>query len=217
MRTKNFLFSFCFIIINLSVFGQFDITVTSGGISSPSDGCYLSSSELVTVVVANNQATPYSGTFDISYSLNSGAPVVETVTTFMPGNGTYNYSFVVNADLSACQIHTLDIAIYDVNDINNTNDSVNVSITSDCAPIPGSILGPDTLCSGINSDSVELIGSFGNILDWENSIDGITWNSLSNSSAVEYIVNIIPETYYQVIVGSPYAICPSDTTLIDTV
>ncbi len=206
-----------FFFNSLTAVGQFDLTVTAGGVTSPTDGCYLSASELVTVVVVNNQVTPYSGTFDITYTLNAGTPVVETVTTAMPGNGTYNYSFVVNADMSACQVHTLDISVYDVNDINNTNDSISISVTSDCAPVTGAISGPDTLCSGINIDSLELIGYTGIITDWENSLDGSTWTSLTNSNDVEYINNLVPETYYQVIVASLYGYCPSDTTSIDTV
>lgn len=220
LAMKNYLRSLGLLVFLLGSslsFSQFDLAVTPAGLTSPVSGCYLSTAEQVTIVVVNNQATPYSGTFNISYSVNMGAPVTETVTTFMPGSGTYIYSFVTDADMSACMVHSLAIWVYDINDINNANDSISVNITSDCAPVVGTIGGPDTLCSGINSDSLTLWGYTGNILDWESSTDGIAWASLGNVTDKEYIVNQVTETYYWTIVGSPYGYCPSDTTAIDTV
>lgn len=215
---RNLFCTICLAFASIAGFGQFDLTITPAGVTLPVSGCYLSSNELVRVVVVNNQGTPYSGTFNISYSINGGTWVVETVTTSMPGNGTYIYTFSTTGDFSACQIHDLDLAVYDVNDVNHLNDSVFVTRTSDCAPVVGWIDGPDTLCEGLNSGNLVLTGYTGNPADWISSTDGgAMWTNSSNPSDTEPYLNIATETIYQAIVGSPYGLCPSDTTASDTI
>ncbi|MBL7898863.1 MAG: hypothetical protein JNJ99_10035, partial [Crocinitomicaceae bacterium] len=95
---KKLCFSGLVFLTALTCSAQFDLTISST-LVSPSSGCQLSTTETITIVVVNAQSSPYAGTFDISYSIDSGAPVVETVTTFLPASGTYIYSFIVKADL----------------------------------------------------------------------------------------------------------------------
>ncbi|MBL7899797.1 MAG: hypothetical protein JNJ99_14755, partial [Crocinitomicaceae bacterium] len=93
---KKLCFSGLVFFTTLICNAQFDLTI-SPMLVAPSSGCQLSTMETITIVVVNAQSSPYAGTFDISYSVDGGAPVVETVTTFLPASGTYIYSFIVKA------------------------------------------------------------------------------------------------------------------------
>lgn len=214
---KKIIGGLLFVMLPIVSSAQFDLTI-SPGVVSPTSGCELSSTSLVTVIVVNAQSSPYAGTFDISYILNGGVPVVESVTTFLPASGTYIYSFIITADLSPCQIHTLDFEIDDPTDINNANDFLSVSVTSDCPPIPGGITLPDTVCQGINSGNFISWGVTGIIEDWVFSADGgATWNPTGITTSTKPYLNIATQEIWYMIVGSLYGFCADDTTAVDTV
>jgi gliding motility-associated-like protein len=198
-------------------YGQFDIAM-SPSISSPMDGCYLSATETITVTVVNAQGTPYAGTFDITYVLDFGTPVTESVTTAMPGSGTYIYSFPAPDDFSSCAAHNLQVYIFDPTDINNLNDTIVFTVLSDCDPVVGTLSGPGTVCTGMNSGNIELTGYTGNIQQWGESTDaGSTWSWTVTADDTLPYLNITTQTIYEVIVESQFNLCPQDTTAIYTV
>ena len=194
-----------------------DLAISST-LVAPVSGCYLPNNSPVTIIIINTLGVPYGGTFDVSYSLNGGAPVVESITTFLPASGTYIYSFIATADLSGCQVHTLDFLLTVPGDVNLANNTLNTSVTSDCAAIAGSIVGPDTVCQGINSGNLTLVGFTGNVEDWIYSINGGgVWNLTGNTATTNPYSNINNQTLFWVLMGSPFGFCPDDSTEIDTI
>jgi gliding motility-associated-like protein len=214
---KKIIGAFLFALLPVISSAQFDLTI-SPAIVSPVSGCMLSSTSTVTIVIVNAQSSPYAGTFDISYSLNGAPDVVETVTTFLPASGTYIYSFILTANLSPCQVHTLDFEVDDPTDINNANDFLSVTVESDCPPIPGGTTMPDTLCSGLNSGNLISWGNLGVIDHWVYSNNfGLSWNSVANNTSTQPYTNITFTELWYVVIGSLYGYCPSDSTPVDTI
>lgn len=208
------LFTFSF-----NVNSQYNLAM-SPTLTLPTNGCYKSSSELIRVTVVNVSGFMYSGTFTMTYELDGGPPVsAPPLTTTMLNSGTYIYTFPIglNGDFSSCGIHTLKVYVYDPNDINNTNDTVNFTVISDCAPTLGTLSGTqgDTVCAGANGGNIELNGYVGFPTEWLTSTNsGGSWNSFpvpGNDDTLAYS-NVATETVYKVVVASPYGYCPSDTT-----
>lgn len=199
--------------LSFSANAQNDFTINPT-LNSPVNGCYLSSNETVWIFLVNTNGWPYSGTVELGYSLNWGTPVtqIENING-LGGNGSYSYQFPVQADLSACQEHNLKIWVYDVNDPNHNNDTINVTVISDCAPVVGSITGPDTVCFGNNQDTLVLGGYVGNVNSWQTSTDGgVSWGSIVTSNDSLGFSNITNEVDVRVIVESQWGYCPNDTT-----
>jgi gliding motility-associated-like protein len=216
MLKKSALF-LSLLIYSIGVNAQNDLTINPT-ILLPLDGCNLSNSELIKVYLVNTSAWPYAGTVEVGYSLNGGPNVIETeIIGTMPS--TYIYSFPTPDDFSACQEHDLKIWLTDINDPNHSNDTINVTVISDCAPVVGSITGPDTVCFGVNVDTLALNGFVGNVDFWEVSTDGgITWGTAPSftTDSLDF-VGITNEMDVRAIVQSQWGYCPSDTTAIHNV
>jgi gliding motility-associated-like protein len=71
--------------------------------------------------------------------------------------------------------------------------------------------GTNSVCYGVNSNTISLSGNVGNVLNWLNSTDnGVTWNSIPNTTTSHITTNITESTLYKAVVQS--AICSIDTT-----
>ncbi len=98
-------------------------------------------------------------------------------------------------------------------DCEDTSDAK--AITIDTKPIAGSIIGSDTLCAGINSNTLHLINYTGNIVHWQssNSQDFSTnLQTIANTSDSLVVNNLLATTFYRVIVSN--GVCDPDTSLI---
>ena len=202
------------IMITLTItkltFGS-DLTISTS-ITSPVSGCNLTNSEIVKITIINAATAPYSGTFDVSYVVNSVTTTESITVPILPTSATYIYEFTTHVDLSACAVHNFTIYVSDMSDTNPNNDTITASITNDCTPAPGTFSAPSNVCIGMNNGNIDLVGNSGQILDWENSIDnGLNWNSLMNSSSSQAYNNINVNTTYRVIFNGVYGICPNDT------
>lgn len=93
--------------------------------------------------------------------------------------------------------------------------SSSATITVDQPSAGGAVSGGVTVCSGSNSGNLSLSGQAGSIVSWQSSNDGITWNTIANTTASNSFSNLTDTTYYQVIVQS--GVCPADTSAPDTV
>lgn len=199
-------------VVSLTVNAQFDFQINPT-ILAPADGCYLSADEDIKVyVIKNLTSTPFFGNFQVGYSLNSGTPV--TVTQPVSGmTGSYLFTFPLGDDFSACQEHDLKIWVKEINDPNPVNDTINVTVISDCDPVVGSVSGPSVVCFGNNKDTLVLNGYVGNVNSWETSTDGGTsWGSIVTSDDSLPINNITNAVDVRVIVESQWGYCPNDTT-----
>lgn len=97
------------------------------------------------------------------------------------------------------------------------NDTSSIAIVNiENLPFGGNLSSNSTVCEGNNSGIISLSNEIGNIVDWENSIDGgNSWSSIGNTSNSYNFNNLNTTTLYRVIIGN--SSCPnaySDTVTI---
>ncbi|MCX6296862.1 MAG: hypothetical protein NTX97_12530 [Bacteroidetes bacterium] len=211
MRKLLTLLSFIF-IGNLAI-AQTDISVIL--ITAPSSGCSLTATENVTAKLFNYGPTlPAGTTFNASYTINAGAPVVELVT--LAANWTSNtnlsYTFVTQANLSVAGTYLFDASVSIAGDVSPGNDSyTSYSVTNYAPSVGGTVSGGTNVCIGSNAGSLTLSGHTGSVLNWEYSIDGgTTWISLSNITTTQSYSNLSVPTKYRAHVQN--GVCASATS-----
>ncbi len=113
-----------------------DAAVTA--VAGPSHGdyttCALTNAEEITVSILNNGGAAISN-FEVSYSINDGAPVTETVTTSIAPAATYDYTFTQPADLSNVGSYTITASVNLTGDETTDNNSASMSISNGDATI----------------------------------------------------------------------------------
>jgi len=192
----------------------------SGSILAPVSGCGLTSTEIVTVRVFNFGPTLLTGaTFDVSYSLDGGGPVVETIVLAadLTTNSTYTYSFAATADLSVAGVHTIDATVILAGDINASNDTyAGYSVTNTATSVGGTVSGGTNVCISGNSGVLTLSGHTGNVLNWESSTNGgVTWFNLGNPTTTQSYINVTVQTMYRAVVQN--GSCASTVSVADTI
>lgn len=154
---------------------------------APSTACSLSSAENVNILVNNNSGIIMaSNTIQLYYTVNGGTPVNQPLSTNLTAGASWNFTFSVKADLSACGTYAVKVWASRPGDTNHLNDTIQWNVTNNCFNAPGSISGPVTICQG--EDSV--IYTFPSMLNataynWTlpNGASGI---SSTNSITVDY-------------------------------
>ena len=103
---------------------------------APNSNCALSDSEIVVIQLINYSLADTIDTITISYSINGGSPVTETViTTIYPGD-TFTYTFNQSADLTADGSYTIDVVSMVTNDADTTNDGMVFTVEINVSPVP---------------------------------------------------------------------------------
>lgn len=207
----KFIVVLLFILTSTIGFSQ-DIGILTS--SSPVSGCELSNSELVTVVVFNFGGS-YSGSFDVSYSINGGVPVTENVTLSpFPATSTFSYTFTTPADLSNANTYNFQFYTNVAGDVNNSNDTLsNVIVVSDTLSYGGIMDMSQSLCIEGNSGTLNLTNAIGDVQYWESSVNsGGAWNNIPNITNIENYNNLTQETWYRAVVIN--GLCPQDTSSI---
>lgn len=114
-------------------------------ITSPVDGEGLGNEE-VTVVI-ENFGTANASNFDVSYTIDGGTPVVETVAATVNAGSTINYTFTSLADLSDPGSYEFEASTLLTSDSDNANDAVTktvVNLSCDSETVsPNSPIGPN--------------------------------------------------------------------------
>ena len=72
--------------------------------------------------------------YDVSYSIDGGAFVTETVTPSITAGATYAHTFTTTADLSATGNHTITAVVSNTGDTLNGNDTITTTITNEAMP-----------------------------------------------------------------------------------
>jgi len=93
--------------------------------------------------------------------------------------------------------------------------STSTTITVNPLSVGGTVSGGTTVCASGNSGTLTLTGDTGSVVQWESSLDNITWSAIANTTTTQNYLNLVDSTYYRVIVKS--GVCPSDTAVEDTV
>ena len=179
-------------------------------ISSPTTGCNLSNAEAVTVQIFN-YGTNINSNFNVSYRINNGAIVTETVNLISPytSGSTYTYTFSTPANLSIPGDFLMDAFTQLPGDINPANDSINdYRVISYALSQSGNLTGTSTVCSGENSGTLNLTGQTGDVLQWEFSVNGgSSWTVLNNINNSLNFSNLISSTVYRAYVKN--GTCPA--------
>lgn len=216
---KRYLAAGClFLLTHFNIFSQ-DLALQApfGSFSSPVTGCALTSTETVSVtIVCFGSNLPAGTTFNVTYTINGGAPVTEAVMlgSTLLASSTYIHTFVTPANLSVAGTYDFDanVTLTSVADINTTNDNhTNHMVTNNAASAGGSATGGTNVCFNANSGNVTLVGQTGSVLNWEQSVDGgFVWTNLSNTTTSQSYNNLTVATQYRAVVQN--ATCPSATS-----
>jgi len=91
-------------------------------------------SEDITIRITNFGANSQTG-FDVSYTVDGGAPVVETIAATIDSEESFDYTFTVPGDFSSLGSHTIIATTLLVGDEDPSNDSLEVTIENqECLP-----------------------------------------------------------------------------------
>lgn len=90
---------------------------------TPQTGSQLGANENVEIEIKNYGNSPQSN-FDVSYVINGGAPVTETVTATINPYNTYVYTFQTTCDLSILTTYNFTIYTSLTNDADYSNDTI---------------------------------------------------------------------------------------------
>ncbi len=154
--------------LNFALYGEAvtdDMTVLA--IKNPVTSPDLTSSEAITVSIKNEGSEPQSG-FDITYTINDGAPVTENIgTTLIGPNQIYEYTFNSTADLSVAGPYEIVVSTNLNDDLAPENDSYTSTVynmgtiyqaadTSSITACSGTFVDPGGLSGGIMSGMASL-------------------------------------------------------------
>lgn len=126
-----------------------DLAVTA--ITSPTEGAL--DLETVTVTIENLGTSDQSG-FNVTYAVDGGTPVSETVSSTVPAGGSISYSFTQTADLSVDgQTYSIEACAALSGDQDTSNDCTTASFTNQLI-----VCEPDSDCSFGDGISVFQLG-----------------------------------------------------------
>ncbi|HET6224860.1 MAG TPA: gliding motility-associated C-terminal domain-containing protein [Bacteroidia bacterium] len=191
------------VLISKFSVGQQDaaLAAPSGSFTSPVTGCSLTSTENVTVKIFNYGPGSITTPFNVSYTINGGAPVTEMVAApNIPQNTSYTYTFTTKADLSVPGAYSFDATVSVPGDPTPGNDTyTGYSVNAISPSIGGTITAPSSVCTSGNSGTLTLTGHTGSVLGWQYSTDGGgTWINISNTSTSQSYNNLTVATKYRV-------------------
>lgn len=158
-------------------------------IISPSSGMFLTDEEPVVVQVSNFGVNAQSN-FNVSYTVNNGSPVVESIAGPLNGGETYEYTFTTTADLSADGSYTFE-ACTELNVDDNPENDCTTKI------VVNSLLD---YCDASTDNENEWIskvifGSISQESDWQGGVADYTDNTETiapGGTEVIYVINGLP-------------------------
>jgi hypothetical protein len=182
----------------------------------PTSRCALTATESIQARVRNYGPTlPAGSIFSMSYSINGGPQVGGGVMigSMLVPNGEFTHSFGTPADLSAPGIYIIDATITVSADSNPINNSFVAEPVQNWAPsVGGSITGPPTPAS---TGTLSLSGHTGAVLEWHQSVDGLRWRALENTSTSQAFSALAEPTHFRALVqNGPCAPALSNSVLV---
>jgi gliding motility-associated-like protein len=162
----------------------------AGTLDAPDSLCISNASGSIDII-GNS-----SGVLDWEFSVDDGATwslIGNTNTTENFVNLTQTTWYRALIDGGACPDVYTDTAIIYIED----------------ATVPG-LLETDTLICEGQSVNLELLNNIGDILDWESSLDLVSWNSVNTTVPLYNTGSLSAPTYYRAIIEN--GICPKDTS-----
>ncbi|MGG9961638.1 S8 family serine peptidase [Ferruginibacter sp. SUN106] len=114
---------------------NFDNDFKAASIDAPVTGRQFTSSalgaaEIIKLTIKNLDNIASAGTYDLSYQVNGGAVITETVSAIVPSLGTYTHSFAATFDFSLTGIYTIKAWVKRPGDTQVLDDTISVTIKS---------------------------------------------------------------------------------------
>ena len=158
-------------------------------ITSPSSGMFLTAEEPVVVQIKNFGVNAQSS-FDVSYKVNDGSPVIETITDAINGGEIYEYTFTATADLSADGTYTIETCTELNGDDNPENDCMTKIVVN-------TLLDYCDASTDIENEWISKVicGSISQESDWQGGVaDNISLTDTIAPGGTEtiYIINGLP-------------------------
>ncbi len=151
-----------------------------------------------------------SNTIQVYYTVDGGAAVNQALSSNLTPGASWNFSFTVKANLSACGVHTMKAWVSRPGDVNHLNDTMTWTVQNDCPVVPGTVTSDITVCQGTNAGTLSLSGwSYGTITGWESSTNGgTTWTPVAPATTTPSYAytNVTQNTQYHVLIDGGY--CP---------
>lgn len=160
-----------------------DVGIVS--ITSPSSGTFLTDEEPV-VVLINNFGTNAQSDFNVSFTVDGGTPVTETITAIINGGESYEYSFTAMLDLSALGEYTIEVCTDLVGDNNPENNCTTKIVINSGLDYCDATTG-----SPYESISNVLCGSFNNPSGWQAGVADYTGISTTIEPGMSEEINLI--------------------------
>ncbi|MFH1319535.1 MAG: GEVED domain-containing protein [Bacteroidota bacterium] len=146
------------VLVNSSCPAPDDVGVIA--FDAPNSGCDFTAAESVTVWV-RNFGTAAQTNIPVSYRVNAGTPINETIiSTINPGD-TATYTFAATYDLSSPGFYIFDAWTILGTDTNNFNDSINDYVILNQGLFPTTTSYTDITCFGICEGSASATASGG--------------------------------------------------------
>ena len=149
--------------------------------------CDLSSSEPIELWVYNKGSLAQSQ-FDLTYSINGGTPVVETIPTTLATDDTLKYVFSSSADLSLDGIYNVDFNVNLATDSDLSDNIFTATAENFITPPAPTTIG-DTICNG---DTAILYSD----ADYTYWYDAATGGNLVGEGNEFKISNSVTTSYY---------------------
>jgi len=183
---------------------------------SPISGCDLDY-EKVIVRIINFGSDVLVKNVDISYSVNGQSFVTESVILRLPTNATYTHEFttgLVNLSEAGDFSFTATVNIAGDTDISN-NTYVGYEVNSDALSYGGVIDGTGDFCESITKGVLNLENELGEVKEWQESSDGISWSTINSTSKSLNLSTIIDDQQYRAVVKNGF--CEAVTSLPQTI
>lgn len=179
-------------------------------------------------VTINVDSTSLGGTISSDNTVCTGANAGTLTLGAQRGNilnwesstdGGATWSNIVNTSIAQSYTNLTQTTLYRAqvqNGVCTSNYSDTATITVDSATIAGSVTLSATVCSGNNTDTLNLTGHIGNVTQWEFSSDGgFTWLPISNTTTSQTYNNLSTTTLFRTLVQN--GVCPSSTSTPATI
>ena len=158
--------------------------------------CDLSNSEVVSIEIVNPGASSQNN-FDVSYTVNGGTPIIETVSNMINPGDTITYVFNTGLDMSTDGIYNIDYECLLSNDQNPSNNLYTGNNENFLSPTPP-ITVDDTICLG-DTSFLEATTNQG-LINWyidPNGTSSIIDNAVIPNITTTYYAEVQASNFYK--------------------
>lgn len=162
-----------------------DLALVAAAVAS---GCDLTATEPIELWVVN-QGLVAESSFDLSYSVNGGTPVVESITSTLNVGDTLMYVFAATADMTGDGVYNLNFECVLASDFDTTNNTMMFMAENYLSPAALTTMG-DTICNG---DTAMVSTTANGYAFW---YDAATGGNLVGEDDVIYVTPSSTTSYY---------------------